>query len=137
MAMIGQFPTGRFKKYIGSIAYKISFRIITRSISSLVNFHNLEYKPKTGGFCVANHTSPIDVMILSSQTCFCLVLNISLRCYGSLWTTYVSHLYCQRNKCSFQMFRVYFHMYYFSMVADLFKAVEALASELFSFLKLF
>lgn len=32
-----------------------------------------ENKPKNGGICVANHTSPIDVLILASDGCYAMV----------------------------------------------------------------
>ncbi|ROI69432.1 Glycerol-3-phosphate acyltransferase 4 [Anabarilius grahami] len=34
---------------------------------------NSENKPKNGGICVANHTSPIDVIILASDGCYAMV----------------------------------------------------------------
>lgn len=43
-------------------------------MSSVITIHNDEYKPKSGGICVANHTSTFDVAILSTQTTFCLVI---------------------------------------------------------------
>lgn len=53
----------------------IAFRIIARSLSAVINFHNEEYKPKNCGFCVANHTSPIDVTVLASDCTYSLVRN--------------------------------------------------------------
>lgn len=32
-----------------------------------------ENRPREGGICVANHTSPLDVLILSSDGCYSLV----------------------------------------------------------------
>lgn len=45
-----------------------------RSQSSLCVFvWDSENKPKNGGICVANHTSPIDVIILASDGCYAMV----------------------------------------------------------------
>lgn len=33
-------------------------------------------KAKTGGICVANHTSPIDVIILQNDNCYALVRDL-------------------------------------------------------------
>lgn len=55
------------------MAYVISFRIMVRSLSGVVIFHNKQYRPGKGGVCVANHTSPIDVIILSTDTNYSLV----------------------------------------------------------------
>ena len=38
-----------------------------------IKFHNKENRPKTDGICVANHTSPIDVVILSVDRPYALV----------------------------------------------------------------
>lgn len=58
---------------MNNMASLIAFRIIARSLSAVIIFHNEEYKPKNCGFCVANHTSPIDVCILASDCTFSLV----------------------------------------------------------------
>jgi hypothetical protein len=58
---------------MNSAASLIGFRLITRALSAVINIHNEEYKPKNCGFCVANHTSPIDVAILSTHCIFSLV----------------------------------------------------------------
>ncbi|XP_041968761.1 glycerol-3-phosphate acyltransferase 3 isoform X3 [Aricia agestis] len=73
MSMIGLLPPGRVRRWLGALAYKMSFRTIMRSISCVANFHQTEYMPAANGFCVANHTSPIDVGILSANICFSLV----------------------------------------------------------------
>ncbi|XP_077289603.1 glycerol-3-phosphate acyltransferase 4 isoform X2 [Arctopsyche grandis] len=77
LALVGHLPPGRVKTALGVYAYKIGFRIMMRSLSGYLRFHNVEYRPKKGGFCVANHTSPIDVILLSSETCFCLVASLT------------------------------------------------------------
>lgn len=45
----------------------------------LTFLHSSENKPKNGGICVANHTSPIDVIILASDGCYAMVA------WGLLW----------------------------------------------------
>lgn len=47
---------------------------MSQSLSATITIHNPENKPKPGGMCVANHTSTIDVPILSTQTTFSLVM---------------------------------------------------------------
>lgn len=32
-----------------------------------------ENRPKKGGICVANHTSPIDIVILANDGCYAMV----------------------------------------------------------------
>ena len=47
--------------------------------------NNRENKPKKGGICVANHTSPIDIVILCNDGCYAMVqlllLDISMQFY--------------------------------------------------------
>ena len=43
------------------------------SVSACIKFHDTENRPKTDGICVANHTSPIDVVILSVDRPYALV----------------------------------------------------------------
>ena len=42
-------------------------------IVACIKFHNKENRPKTDGICVANHTSPIDVMVLGADNAYALV----------------------------------------------------------------
>ncbi|EFN88586.1 1-acyl-sn-glycerol-3-phosphate acyltransferase theta [Harpegnathos saltator] len=70
--LIGFLPNGRVKRWANNQGNLIAFRIMSRSISSLITVHNPEYKPKNGGVCVVNHTSTLDVCILSTQTTFSL-----------------------------------------------------------------
>lgn len=82
--LIGFLPNGFIKKWIYNKASIIAFTILSQSISATITIHNPEYKPKSGGMCVANHTSTIDVSILSTQTTFSLVIyhykNIQICC---------------------------------------------------------
>lgn len=42
-------------------------------MSNVIRFHNKHLQPADGTICVANHTSPVDVAVLSIDNCFCLV----------------------------------------------------------------
>ncbi|XP_028045229.1 glycerol-3-phosphate acyltransferase 3 isoform X1 [Monomorium pharaonis] len=70
---IGFLPNGRIKRWANNQASLIAFRIMSCSLSSVITVHNPEYKPKNAGMCVSNHTSTIDVCILSTQTTFSLI----------------------------------------------------------------
>eukprot|EP00099_Drosophila_melanogaster_P020413 NP_611880.3 uncharacterized protein Dmel_CG3209, isoform C [Drosophila melanogaster] len=58
---------------LASLSFKITFRLISSSMSSFIKFHNKQYKPTVSGFCVANHTSPLDVAILSTDCTYSLI----------------------------------------------------------------
>lgn len=79
-AFVGMIPTYRLRRAMNDIVFKHTFRMITRSISGVVRFHHPEYKPKNCGFCVANHTTPIDIAILSTDCTYSLV-----RCWASVY----------------------------------------------------
>lgn len=63
-----------------------SMRIMSRAFSAIITFHDrlvkLFFNPKPfsrenrathGGICVANHTSPIDVLMLSCDNCYAMI----------------------------------------------------------------
>lgn len=78
---VGLIPYEPLRLWVNNKVFLIAFRIITRSLSAVVLIHNEEYKPKNCGFCVANHTSPIDVAILSTDCTYSLVrvtININM-----------------------------------------------------------
>ncbi|TGZ55898.1 Glycerol-3-phosphate acyltransferase 4, partial [Temnothorax longispinosus] len=80
--LIGFLPNGRIKRWANNQGSLIAFRIMSRSISGMITIHNPEYKPKNGGMCVSNHTTTLDVCILSTQTTFSLkLLRITGKCY--------------------------------------------------------
>lgn len=71
--LVGDLPNGQFKRWIVRKTYIIAFRIMARSLSGVIRIHNKEYSPKNNGMCVANHTSPVDVLILSTDNNYSLV----------------------------------------------------------------
>ncbi|KZC13082.1 Glycerol-3-phosphate acyltransferase 3 [Dufourea novaeangliae] len=75
---IGLLSNGFLKKWVYRTTSLIAFRLIAQSLSAIITIHNPEYKPKTGGVCVSNHTSTIDVCILSTQTTFSLVMWLTI-----------------------------------------------------------
>ena len=54
------------------------FRILSRSFSGVVRFHNEQFRPKSDGICVANHTTPIDVVVLSCDRSYALVTKFEI-----------------------------------------------------------
>ncbi|RUS71964.1 hypothetical protein EGW08_020277 [Elysia chlorotica] len=71
-AFIGYLPTGSFKRTLNRWATLMSFRILVRACSGVIRFHNRENMAQSG-ICVANHTSPIDVIILSCDNCYAMI----------------------------------------------------------------
>ncbi|CAG9574049.1 unnamed protein product [Danaus chrysippus] len=73
MSVIGALPRCGARSAIGAVAYKMAMRSLVRCVSCVTNFHDVQHRPRRNGFCVANHTSPIDVAVLSVNDCFSLV----------------------------------------------------------------
>lgn len=51
-------------------AVQLSFRRATGSVTTSLRFHNTEFRPIRGGICVANHTTPLDTVILSCDNVY-------------------------------------------------------------------
>ncbi|PSN47586.1 Glycerol-3-phosphate acyltransferase 4 [Blattella germanica] len=81
MSVVGFVPECRIKRWLHKYAYQITFRILARSLSAIITEHNKEFRPRCGGVCVANHTSPIDIVMLSTESCFSLVMWLTI-CTG-------------------------------------------------------
>ncbi|XP_014780392.1 glycerol-3-phosphate acyltransferase 3 [Octopus bimaculoides] len=71
-AIIGYLPNSLFKKLLNQYVSLMSHRILSRAFSATIIYHNRENRAKNG-ICVANHTSPIDVIILSCDNCYSMV----------------------------------------------------------------
>ncbi|XP_064006443.1 glycerol-3-phosphate acyltransferase 3-like isoform X1 [Pogoniulus pusillus] len=71
--VVGQFPNGRVKGWLSNQVQMICATLGIRCLAGLIHFHNRENRPQEGGICVANHTSPLDVLILASDGCYSLV----------------------------------------------------------------
>ncbi|KAM6205686.1 glycerol-3-phosphate acyltransferase 3-like isoform 2-T4 [Sarcoramphus papa] len=63
----------RVKCWLSNQVQMICATLGVRCLGGLVSFHNRENRPQEGGICVANHTSPLDVLILASDGCYSLV----------------------------------------------------------------
>ncbi|RDD43542.1 Glycerol-3-phosphate acyltransferase 3 [Trichoplax sp. H2] len=70
--LIGLLPKSSLQTKLNHYAYLIAFRVLARAISASIRVHNRENRAKGGGICVANHTSPIDVLILSTDNCYAM-----------------------------------------------------------------
>lgn len=46
---------------------------MSRGFSAIIQYHDVENRARGGGICVANHTSPIDVVILHCNNPYALV----------------------------------------------------------------
>ncbi|XP_043096309.1 glycerol-3-phosphate acyltransferase 3-like [Puntigrus tetrazona] len=71
--MVGFLPNCRVKGWLSDLVHLMCYRICARGLSATIHYHNKQNRPKKGGICVANHTSPIDVVILANDGCYAMV----------------------------------------------------------------
>ncbi|KAJ8285306.1 hypothetical protein GJAV_G00025350 [Gymnothorax javanicus] len=72
-SLVGLLPNSRAKNWLSELVHLMCYRICARGLSATIHYHNKENRPKKGGICVANHTSPIDVVILANDGCYAMV----------------------------------------------------------------
>lgn len=72
-ALVGCIPEGETKRWAVQRVSIQCFGLLSSALSSVVNYHSIENRPGASGICVANHTSPIDVLMLMQDNCYSLV----------------------------------------------------------------
>uniref|UniRef100_A0A8C5G2I1 Phospholipid/glycerol acyltransferase domain-containing protein n=1 Tax=Gouania willdenowi TaxID=441366 RepID=A0A8C5G2I1_GOUWI len=73
-SLVGSLPESRYvKNWLSELVHLTCYRICARGLSATVHYHNKENRPQKGGICVANHTTPIDVVILANDGCYAMV----------------------------------------------------------------
>ncbi|XP_046975334.1 glycerol-3-phosphate acyltransferase 4 isoform X2 [Vanessa cardui] len=71
-ACVGTLPDGNLKQRVNNALSVVCFNFLSRCISAVITYHNSDHKPRNG-ICVANHTSPIDVLVLMCDSCYSLI----------------------------------------------------------------
>ncbi|XP_047425026.1 glycerol-3-phosphate acyltransferase 4 isoform X1 [Mugil cephalus] len=71
--LVALLPRTELRFYLSEKVHLMCYRICVRALTAIITYHNRENKPKNGGICVANHTTPIDVIILANDGCYSLV----------------------------------------------------------------
>lgn len=62
------------KSLINCISQYI-FVLFQYAMTMVINVHNPQWIPRRNGICVANHTSPIDILILFAHSYYILVIS--------------------------------------------------------------
>ncbi|XP_021931753.1 glycerol-3-phosphate acyltransferase 4 isoform X2 [Zootermopsis nevadensis] len=70
--IVGYVPEGKFKRWLNYHVSIMCFGVLSSALSAVITYHNPENRPKCG-ICVANHTSPIDVLVLACDNCYALI----------------------------------------------------------------
>ncbi|XP_028045230.1 glycerol-3-phosphate acyltransferase 3 isoform X2 [Monomorium pharaonis] len=71
-AVVGYVPEGSFKRWLNYRVSIMCFAVLSSALSSVITYNNPENRP-VRGICVANHTSPIDVLVLMCDNCYSLI----------------------------------------------------------------
>ncbi|KRY39457.1 Glycerol-3-phosphate acyltransferase 3 [Trichinella spiralis] len=71
------------KRKISRSMSLVCYRILLQACSGVVTFHNRHNSAKPGGICVANHTSPIDALVLACDNCY--AFNSLLKLDAHIW----------------------------------------------------
>lgn len=78
--VVGFLPNRKLRFFLSEKAHLMCYRICVRALTAIITYHNRENKPKNGCICVANHTTPIDVIILANDGCYSLVEKFACLC---------------------------------------------------------
>ncbi|XP_041825104.1 glycerol-3-phosphate acyltransferase 4-like isoform X2 [Melanotaenia boesemani] len=79
----------RLRSYLSEKVHLMGYRICVNSLTAIITYHNRENRPKNDGICVANHTTPIDVIILANDRCYSLVGQVHGGLLGMIQTAMV------------------------------------------------
>uniref|UniRef100_A0A5S6N683 Lissencephaly-1 homolog n=1 Tax=Xenopus tropicalis TaxID=8364 RepID=A0A5S6N683_XENTR len=102
--VVGFLPNGRFKEFLSKHVHLMCYRICVRALTAIITYHGSENRPRKGGICVANHTSPIDVIILASDGYYAMVGQIHGGLMGVIQRAMVKSCTCINNT-SVMMFK--------------------------------
>lgn len=70
--IVGFVPDSMGKRWLNQNVSIMCFQVLSASLSAVITYHNRENLPKRG-ICVANHTSPVDVVVLACDNPYALV----------------------------------------------------------------
>uniref|UniRef100_A0A4W3IQJ1 Phospholipid/glycerol acyltransferase domain-containing protein n=1 Tax=Callorhinchus milii TaxID=7868 RepID=A0A4W3IQJ1_CALMI len=100
-SLVGQLPNSGLKTWLSELVHLMCYRICARGLSATIHYHNKENRPKKGGICVANHTSPIDIVILANDGCYAMVGQVHGGLMGIIQRSMVKacpHVWFERNE---------------------------------------
>lgn len=82
MTTLAYIPECEFKKFLYRRTILTCFHLLSRWLGVVLHFHNTEYRPKKG-IAVSNHTTPFDVLLLSTDNCYSLVSHFIITILGA------------------------------------------------------
>lgn len=70
--VVGCLPESKMKRRLNSSVSVFCFDFLSGALSLVCTYHNKENVPRQG-ICVANHTTPIDVLVLACDNTYDMV----------------------------------------------------------------
>lgn len=67
------FPHSQWRRNIERYCTTVCSRMIASALTAVINIHHEKNRAKCGSVCVANHTTPVDIVMLAVDNCFTLV----------------------------------------------------------------
>lgn len=99
--LLGFLPRGMLRTSLSEKVHLMCYRICVRALTAIITYHHSENKPKNGGICVANHTTPIDVIILANDGCYSMVGQVHGGLMGAVQRAMVKsspHIWFERSE---------------------------------------
>ncbi|CAD5118022.1 DgyrCDS6763 [Dimorphilus gyrociliatus] len=99
--ILGYLKAGVVKRWLTYRLHVTCMRLGSRAFSAVIRFHDKENKAKGGGICVANHTSPIDIIILGCDNMYAMVGQQQGGLFGAIqkgFSRAESHIWFQRSE---------------------------------------
>lgn len=87
--IVGCLPESKMKHRLNSSVSVFCFDFLSGALSLVCTYHNQENVPRRG-ICVANHTTPIDVLVLACDNTYDMVCSLLNPFLGS--TLWLPHL---------------------------------------------
>uniref|UniRef100_A0AAQ5X8S5 Phospholipid/glycerol acyltransferase domain-containing protein n=1 Tax=Amphiprion ocellaris TaxID=80972 RepID=A0AAQ5X8S5_AMPOC len=99
--LVAFLPNAELRSYLSEKVHLMCYRICVRALTAIITYHNRYMIFSNGGICVANHTTPIDVIILANDGCYSLVGQVHGGLMGMVQRAMVkssSHIWFERSE---------------------------------------
>lgn len=73
LSLVGCLPDTKLKQWLVLKVNVHVFQMLSICLSSAITFHNPENRPRGPGICVANHTTPIDMLVLNCDNAYSMI----------------------------------------------------------------
>uniref|UniRef100_A0A3Q3N0D5 Glycerol-3-phosphate acyltransferase 4 n=1 Tax=Labrus bergylta TaxID=56723 RepID=A0A3Q3N0D5_9LABR len=100
-SLVGFLPSRELRFFLSEKIHLLCYRFCVRALTAVITYHNRQNKPQNGSICVANHTTPIDVIILANDGCYSMVGQLHRGLMGAIQRAMVkssTHIWFERSE---------------------------------------